>query len=274
MRNPLLGTIVTIAAAMVFTCGTASAQIGWAGNVWPLHDSNHLPSGPIDVYAQVWKEGVTDPPGQGAGIIGELLYTPEGGAQQTVAMGYQGDVGNNDEYTAQVPQAALVGVAYVDVTARFSDDGGAIWFEVTGDQQNNPPPLRYNVTNALPNDVDVTFTMCMSGNPTAGPPCVVGSTAELGNWANDFPGVSMNPEGSHPDLWTVTVTFLADRTPHFEHKHRRHDCVPSSSSWPRAATPSSSRSASRGPPARSSRTSSTSSARTAARRGRAFPTAS
>jgi len=225
MRNvPKRGVFTLVAALAIVACltGNAAATIGWAGNVWPLHNSNHLPTGPIDVYAQVWKEFVTDSPGQGADISAVLYYTPEGGAQQSVAMSYQGDVGNNDEYTAAVPQAALLGVSYVDVTVIFTDDTDGTQFEVTGDQANNPPPIRYNITSALPNDVDVTFTLCMSGNPTTSEPCVIGSAPEIGSWGT---GVVMNPEGSHPDLFTVTVTFAAGSNPSFEYKYQRDGCT-------------------------------------------------
>jgi hypothetical protein len=225
MTKRLLRTTFAIAAVMaVIVCfsSTASATIGWAGGVWPLHNSNHLPTGPIDVFAQVWKDGVTDPAGQGADITAELFYTPEGGAQQSVAMTYNGDIGNNDEYTAQVPQAALLGVSFVDVTVIFTDQTDGSTFEITGDQNGNPPPLRYNVTNALPNDVDVTFTLCMSGTETIGVPCVIGSAAEIGSWGT---GVNMGPEGSHAELWTITVTFLAGGNPDFAYKYKKDDCV-------------------------------------------------
>jgi len=225
MRQALSRGAFAVAAALVLAvCVTGSAQatIDWAGNVWPLHNSNHLPTGPIDVYAQVYKAGVTDPGGQGADISAVLYYTPEGGSQQTAAMTYNGDVGNNDEYTAAVPQSALLGVSYVDVTVIFTDATDGSTYEVTGDQNGNPPPIRYNITNALPNDVDVTFTLCMSGNSTAGAPCVIGSAPEIGSWGT---GVSMVPEGSHPDLWIITVTFAAGGNPDFEYKYKRDDCT-------------------------------------------------
>lgn len=216
--------LLAITAAAAFTAVTTSsawATIGWAGNVWPLHNSNQAPTGPLSVYAQVWKGGVTDAMGQGADISAVLYYTPQGGSQQAVPMTYQGDVGSNDEYTAQIPQVDLVPGSYVEVTVIFTDETDSSTFEVTGDQSNNPPPLRYNVTNVLPNAVDVTFTMCMSGTATAGAPCVIGSAPEIGSWGT---GVTMNPEGSHSDLWTVTVTFAAGSNPNFEYKYKKDAC--------------------------------------------------
>jgi hypothetical protein len=211
--------VVGLLAVMGFAA-EAGAAIGWAGNVWPLHNSNHVPTGPINVYAQVWKGGTTDGGGQGAGISAELRYTTNLAPVQTVAMSFQGDVGNNDEYTAQVPQSALVGASYVDVTVVFKDETDQTTFEVTGDQANNPPPLRYNVTNALPNDVAVTFTLCMSGTPTASPPCVIGSAGVIGTWGAGVPMTLVSGE-----LYTVTVTFPGGSNPSFEYKYKREGCT-------------------------------------------------
>ena len=76
--------------------------------------------------------------------------------------------------------------------------------EITGDQNQNPPPLRFNVSDVLPVDVTVRFTMCMSGEVTDGAPCVIGSAPEIGGWGT---GVDMaNIDG---ELWQVDVVFAA-----------------------------------------------------------------
>lgn len=213
-------TVAAVLVACMCMAPNAWAAIGWAGNVWPNHGANVVPTGPVDVYAQVWKGGVTDSPGQGAGITALLYYTTDIAAQQSVAMTYNGDIGNNDEYTAQVPQAALVGASWVDVTVVFTDQTDSTTFEVLGDQANNSPPFRYNVVNVLPNAVDVVFTLCMSGTPTNGPPCVIGSAAPIGTWGT---GVNMNNIGG--ELWQVTVTWPAGSNPSFEYKYKKDGCV-------------------------------------------------
>ncbi|MFQ5600105.1 MAG: carbohydrate-binding module family 20 domain-containing protein [Candidatus Krumholzibacteriia bacterium] len=213
---------MTAAALAVCLClaGNAQAVIGWAGNAWPNHGANVVPTGPVDVFAQVWKSGVTDLAGQGAGITAELRYTTDIAATQTVAMTYNGDIGSNDEYTGQIPQAALVGASWVDVTVVFTDQTDATTFEITGDQAGNAPPLRYNVVAVLPNDVDVVFTLCMSGTATMGPPCVIGSAPEIGTWGT---GVNMTNIGG--ELWQVTVTFAAGGNPGFEYKYKKDACA-------------------------------------------------
>lgn len=198
----------------------AQATIGWAGNVWPLHGSNQVPTGPVTVYAQVWKGGTTDLPGQGAGISAELRYTTNLAPMQTVAMVYQGDVGSNDEYKGDIPQAALVGASWVDVTVIFTDLTDNTTFEVTGDQAGHAPPLRYNIVNVLPNDVVVRFTLCMSGAPTAGAPCVIGSAPPLGVWGT---GVTMTLLSG--ELYAVDVTFPAGSNPSFEYKYKKDACA-------------------------------------------------
>ena len=57
----------------------------------------------------------------------------------SVPMSFLGDNGvSNDEYTAQVPQAALAGAAWVDVTVVFDDASDGSQYEIQGDQAGNP----------------------------------------------------------------------------------------------------------------------------------------
>ena len=200
-------------------CSQASASLGWAGNVYPNNGASVVPTGSVTVYAQTYKGGATDSPGQGADISAELRYTSNIAGQVIVPMSFQGDVGNNDEYKADIPQSALAGAAYVDVTVIFTDLTDNTTFEVTGDQNGHAPPIRYNVTNVLPNDVAVKFTMCMSGTGTSGPPCVIGSAAQIGTWGS---GVSMSNVSG--DLWNVTVVFPAGSNPAFEYKYKADAC--------------------------------------------------
>ena len=211
---------ICLLAALGFTAD-AQAAIGWAGNVWPLHGSLQVPTGPVTVYAQAWKGGTTDSPGQGADIAATLYYkTDLVGTETSVSMVYNGDVGNNDEYKADVPQSALAGCAWVEVRVVFTDLTDNSTYTDVKDQQGQGPPQRYNITNVLPNNVDVKFTMCMSGTPTNGAPCVIGGAAPIGNWGT---GVTMtNVSG---ELWTVTVTFPAGSNPAFDYKYKSDGCT-------------------------------------------------
>ena len=213
-------SVICLLTALGFAAD-AQAALGWAGNVWPNSGSLQVPTGPITVYAQVWKGGVTDLAGQGAGIAGTLYYkTDLVPAESATAMYFQGDNGANDEYKADVPQYALAGAAWVEVRVVFTDLTDNTTYTDVKDQANNGPPQRYTITNVLPNAVNVTFTMCMSGTPTNGAPCVIGGAAPIGNWGT---GVTMtNVSG---ELWNVTVTFPAGSNPAFEYKYKADGCT-------------------------------------------------
>jgi hypothetical protein len=202
---------LAVLALAVAAAGSASATIDWAGNAWPTNGANVVPTGPVDVYVQVYKSGVTDSGGQGAGITGVLYYTTDIAAQAGVAMTYNTDIGNNDEYTAQVPQTALVGAAWVDVDVVFTDASDASEYAVT--------TVRYNVIDVLPNDVTVSFTMCLGIDTSAGDVCVIGSAPEIGTWGS---GVTMTDGGG--GLYTVDVVFAAGGNPSFEYKYQKDGC--------------------------------------------------
>ncbi len=216
--------LITLVAcvALLATAGNALAEIGWAGNVWPNAGASLTPTGPVDVYVQVWKSGVTDAPGQGADITVDMAVTNDIGGSTSVSFTYHGDVGSNDEYTGQIPQSMLLGAATVTVDFTVTDLSDGTTFGPINDQAGNTAPLTYNVVDVLPNDVDVVFQLCMSGEVTTGVPCVIGSAAEIGTWGT---GVNMTSLGG--DLYAVTVTFAAGGNPSFEYKYKKDGC----SSW-------------------------------------------
>ncbi len=215
--------LLTLAAAALCLTALASpapATIGWAGNVWPNSGASVVPTGPVDCYVQVWKGGVTDAEGQGAGIEVVCDMTNDIGGLLTTIADYNSDIGNNDEYTTQIPQSLLLGAAWVEIHFKAHDLTDDTWYEGTNDQAGNPPPQRYNVSDVLPNPVDVTFTLCMSGTATTGAPCVIGSAPEIGAWGAGVPMTNVGGE-----LWAVTVTFAAGSNPSFEYKYRKDDCT-------------------------------------------------
>jgi hypothetical protein len=213
--------MLTVCVMLLGVAGNAVAVIDWAGNTWPNSGANVTPTGPVDVYAQVFKTGVTEAPGQGADLSAVIYYTTDIAAETSAVMPYFGDNGSNDEYKAQIPQAALLGASYVDVRIVFSDASDGTEYTDVQDQAGNVPPLRYNVVDVLPNDVIVRFTLCMSGMETLGDPCVIGSAPEIGAWGT---GVNMAITGT-PELYTVDVVFAAGGSPSFEYKYKKDGCV-------------------------------------------------
>lgn len=219
-----------IALSLTFI-GMAQAEIGWAGNVYPNGGATVTPTGPVDVYAQVWKEGVTDSPGQGAGIEATMALANDLGSTLDVAMTYLGDVGSNDEYTAQIPTAMLMGAAWVQVSITFHDLDDDTYYGPVADQNNNPAPQQYTVTDVTPVDIDVTFTLCLSGAENAGDVCVIGSAPEIGEW-----NTGVNLVQVDGDLYQGTVTFAAGSNPMFEYKYKKDGCATWESIGNRAVT--------------------------------------
>jgi len=128
----------------VATVASADVTIGWANLQWPpaLNEVVGTPS--ANVYGQVWAVGVTDQPGQGAGILAQLGYGPLGEHPTLpswlwVSMAYNVDVGNNDEYVGTITPSQVGTFHY---TTRFSGDGGANWIYT---DLNGPP---YESVNA------------------------------------------------------------------------------------------------------------------------------
>lgn len=212
--------LLATAALLLIGAGNALAEIGWAGNVWPNSGASVIPTSDLNTYCQVWKSGVTDGAGAGADIEAVCEVSVDGGTAVAVAVAYQGEVGSNDEYVSTIPQAMLAGAATVSVHWMFHDLTDDTWFVDTNDQAGNPAPQVYNVTNVLPNDVNVTFTICLSGAATTGDVCVIGSAAEIGTW-----GTGVNLSQVDGDLWAGTVTFLAGSNPSFEYKFKKDGCA-------------------------------------------------
>lgn len=212
-----LFTLTVLATALAFA-GSASAAIGWAGNVWPNHGANVVPTGDLSCYVQVWKDGVTPGEGQGAGIEVQCDVVTANGSW-VIPASYLGEVGNNDEYTVVIPQAYIVGSSYVQVWFKVHDTTDDTWYDTTADQAGNPAPQTYTVVDVLPNDIDVTFRICMSGEPFTGGPCVVGSAPEINSWGSGVPMTQIDG-----DYFEVVVTFLAGGNPSFEYKYQKDGC--------------------------------------------------
>ncbi len=218
--------LLASAVMLLSMAGSALAVIGWAGNVWPNDGAIITPVNPVDVYAQVWKGGVTDAAGQGLEITADMALVNDLGATLVVPMAYNSDVGANDEYTAQIPTSMTLGAAWVEVDITFHDLNDATDYTGLMDQANNVAPQHYVVTNVLPNDIDVSFSICLSGEVTTGDVCVIGSAAEIGAW-----GTGVNLANTGGDMWEGTVTFLAGSNPYFEYKFKKDGC----NSWESAA---------------------------------------
>lgn len=213
-------TMIAVLAMLISMAGSAFAIIDWAGNVWPNAGTDIAPAGDVAVYAQVFKTGVTDVEGPGMDIMVDMILTNDLGDMLPVPMDFLQDQGSNDEYTALIPQSFIAGSAWVEAEINFHDLTDMTIYHDATDQAGNINPFRYNVLNVLPNDVDVTFTLCMSGTATMGDPCVIGSAPQIGAW-----GTGVNMTQVDGDLYEVVVTFAAGSAPGFEYKFKKDGCV-------------------------------------------------
>ena len=139
------------------------APIGWAGHLWPpsltitINATQHQ-----TVYAQVWVDGVTNAPGQGAGILAQFAYGPTGSDPTTWTWGpmtYNTDVGNNDEYKVDFTPEQTGSYEYL---ARFSTSLGQEWtYAYTDDNQRGSltvNPSSDTTAPAAPGNLHVTAT--------------------------------------------------------------------------------------------------------------------
>ncbi len=111
--------------SLFFIFRSALAALGWVGNMSPTGGSTSTITvgGSFTVYVQVYKAGVTEAPGQGAGItctlhLGTVGYFGGTWANTTdTAMIFNTQVGNNDEYKATISP----GVGLYEFTAFCTD---------------------------------------------------------------------------------------------------------------------------------------------------------
>jgi hypothetical protein len=123
---------------------TALPQIEWANLQWPGSGTIE-PGMEYNVYAQVYKSGVTEAEGQGAGIQVWIGYSTENtdpsGWTNWIAAVYNADVGSNDEYVANLAHGLAEGTYYYAsrfqlgesdyIYGGFSEASGGFWDGVT-----------------------------------------------------------------------------------------------------------------------------------------------
>jgi hypothetical protein len=215
------GSLVA-AVVVLASVATAGAVVGYCGQVYPNTGNIYTSAEDISCYVQVWKEGVTDQPGQGADISAALFYACSGRPGYTeVAMSYNTDVGNNDEYTGTIPAGhGCDTVAFYCVVTDLSDTTTC-----TGQDQNgDDPPFLLPITSVTSQDVTVNFHLCLSGGAeTTGDICVTGNHAEITNWGNGVPMVLECPDDS-PRTYITSVMFAAGSNPGVEYKYRKDAC--------------------------------------------------
>jgi hypothetical protein len=218
-----LASIVAALVMVVAIASTAFGAVGWCGNIWPNNGIPYTSIQDIEVYVQIWKEGVTDQVGQGADIEAYLHYRCTGDPDFIeIQMAYFSDEGNNDQYQGIIP--AGHGCGEVEYYVRVVDLTDAA--ECYGnDQGGSPPNFFLPITEVLGQDVTLTFHLCLTGDiETSGAVCVTGSGDPLTNWGDGVP-MLFSCETSSPKLYQVDVTFPMGGNPYIEWKYKKDDCL-------------------------------------------------
>ncbi len=169
----------------------ALPQIEWANLQWPPNGT--ISSGGVfDVYAQVYKAGVTEPAGQGAGITAWVGYSTSNTDPATwttwVPSNYFGDAGNNDEYITDIGSSITVPGMYY-YASRFQFGAAPYVYGGLGGF--------WNVTTSISGVLSVTPSWT-SGWPKAENATATGFTAKVNINA---PGTSyfvVLPSGATP----------------------------------------------------------------------------
>ncbi len=151
------------------------STIDWVGKLWPrggvanlVNQGNFAPAG-FDVYVQVYEPGVTDSPGQGAGISCFLHWGRYGDPWQDVPMSYNPTPGvdvppTHDEYKVTLPKATLEALppgtyGFTAYCQKAGEDKK--WKEDTYNINGNP---------ADDDQGDGLITVVPSGDPKPAPP--------------------------------------------------------------------------------------------------------
>lgn len=212
-----------------------SATIDWSGAIWPNSGTDQVNGIDITMYYQIYKAGVTDAAGQGADISATLYYRLSGETTyQSVAMTYLGDSGNNDEYTAAIPNTYFDSGDTVEFYCEGYDASDDTYSYGT-DQDGAGPfdsaaPGTYNIVAGLNQDVTVTFQVFMGyedASSYSGGVSVQGSVAPI-DWT---PGSTTMVDTEADMIYSVDVVFSAGSNPELNYKYMKSGDGGATWSW-------------------------------------------
>ncbi|MEM1323694.1 MAG: T9SS type A sorting domain-containing protein [Bacteroidota bacterium] len=129
MNKQLLPSLLFL--AFVLMSSNVLATVNWVGDMFPTSGSdNNIGEGEnFTLFVQAYQPGVTEAPGQGAGVTCEVYFGEVSSFGQpwmsinTMTMNYNVDIGNNDEYIGLIAPSA----GFYEFTCRCSGDGGTNW---------------------------------------------------------------------------------------------------------------------------------------------------
>jgi len=214
MKKTIVGLIVILTLSV-----TASlyAVIGWSGNIWPNSETFQVDGQDITVYYQIWKDGVTNFPGQGDSISAKLCYKLSQQSEYVeVEMPYFGEVGNNDEYSEVIPDDFFAenDIVHFYCEGYDSTDGTYSY----GTDQNGAGPFTaenpgvYYIGSPTSIDVTVTFQVNMS---LVSPVYDVSVAGTFNDWAS---GIIILTDPDLDDIYTGDYTIPEGSNHYQEYK--------------------------------------------------------
>lgn len=203
------------------------------------------------VYAQIYEAGVTDAAGQGSGISAWIGYSTVNNNPATnpgdwtwIAATYNTDVGNNDEYKADIASTLSGGTYYY--ASRFQVDGGAYKYGGYNAGGGGFWDGSTNVSGQL--DIDATVDWCNLQSPADGTIIFgqnynvyaqiwedgytngAGQAAYINSWIG-YSSVDNDP-ATNPGNWTwVAATYNGDNGNNDEYMLNLGTTLPSSGTY-------------------------------------------
>ncbi len=206
-------------------------QIDWANLQYPGSGSITVGTS-FTVYAQAYEPGVTDSPGQGAGITTWIGYSTTDTDPATwtdwVPASYLGDVGNNDEYSLDLGLEILTAGTYYYASRfqlgtaplQYGGFSGGFWdgvSNVSGVLTVNPPSAQIDWANVQwPPDGTINFGDDFNVYAQVFEPGVTdlpGQGADITAW------IGYSTTDSNPATWTewIPASFNTDAGPNDEY---------------------------------------------------------
>lgn len=212
-------------------------EINWANLQWPP-DGQIQVGGAFDVYAQVFADGITNLVGQGTGIQAWIGFstsnTNPGIWTNWITAVFANDVGNNDEYIANIGTAITTpGIYYYAsrfqlndqsfVYGGYSAGGGGFWdgtTNISGVLTVTQPPAYFPLTFTLVDATQSHLNVKFKGSNTNWQPVAM-TQNPLHTWTVTYnlePGTyrwgAIEDTGTPPGLWLIgmadTLTCVID----------------------------------------------------------------
>ncbi len=188
--------------------------VGWCGNIWPNSDTDQPMGATIEVYFQIWKDGVTNSAGRGDSLAATLYWKPAGVMSwHEIEMSYLRDAGNNDEYKGTIPAPTSVGdLNYYCEAFDSTDLSTATGTDQNSVALNDSAPGILHIVDVTSIDVTVTFQVDMTLEDVTGAVAIGGS---FNAWSAD---VDTLDDPDMDDVYSSSIIFPAGSNPHQEYK--------------------------------------------------------